>query len=295
MKSHVALKTALLAADLIFKAALLAAAFILPAAAQDARDTTGPYVPPPGHADYNKTAIIGVEAGASHIRLANLRDETVRNYVEIYGLGDRQTLGSFTLDVPAKGSIQFQPESMIFSILPLNWDQPVVLYVENGRDQQLWQHVKLRRSGLTDAGVCAAPVHLDYAPVGNVALNIFAGHFSRYTSQVTAHNFSDQAGEYEVRVYDAATGSRLAASPVTIKARESFSRDGTWFAGLIQTFAPADEQRPLNIEFVLTQDTGARIVVGHTVRDVFTGDVVNLSNPCALHGGIATILELPQP
>ena len=295
MKTHVALKTALLAADLIFKAALLAAVFILPAAAQDARDPTGPYVPPPGNPAYNKTAIIGVEAGASHVRLANLRDEAVRNHVEIYGLGDRHTLGSFTLDVPAKGSVQFQPETMIESFAPLNWNQPIVLYVENGRDKQLWQHVKLRRSGLTDASVCATPPHLDYAPVGNVALNIFAGHFSRYTSLVTAHNFSDQAGEYEVHVYDAATGSRLALSPVTIKARESFSRDGTWFASLIQTFAPADEQRPLNVEFVLKQDTGARIVVAHTVRDVFTGDAVNLSNPCAIHGGIVTILELPQP
>ncbi len=278
-----------------FAVALLAGAFCLPAGAQEARpsviDESGVTTPPLGDAAYARTAITGVEAGASVIRLANLRDEPVRNYVEIYGLHDRATLGSFPIDVPAKGSVQFQPESMIFSIAPLNWDQPIVLYVENGRDKQLWQHVKLRRTGLKDASVCTAPIHLDYAPVGNVALNIYAGHFSRYTSLVSAHNFSTADGDYEVRVYDAATGSRLAASPVTIKARETFSRAGTWFASLIQTFAPADEQRPLNIEFVPVKDTGARLVVSHEVYDVFTGGATNLSNPCALHGGFVHIMQ----
>lgn len=281
-----------------FAAALLAGVLSLPAAAQNAReearggviDESGNVVTPPlGDAAYNRTAIIGVEAGASHIRLANFKDETVRNYVEIYGLHDKAPIGSFTLDVPAKGSVQFQPESMIFSILPLNWNQPIVLYVENGRDKQLWQHVKFRRAGLADATACAAPIHIDYAPVGNVALNIFTGHFSRYNSMVSAHNFSNEDGEYEIRVYDAATGSRLAASPVTIKARETFSRGGTWFASLIQTFAPADEQRPLNVEFVRVKDNGARIVVSHAVSDVFTAASTNLSNPCAIHGGLVTI------
>lgn len=149
----------------------------------------------------------------------------------------------------------------------------------------------MRRTGLADASVCAAPIHLDYAPVGNVALNIYAGHFSRYASLVSALNFSTADGDYEVRVYDAATGSLLASTPVTIKARETFSRDGTWFASLIQTFAPADERRALNIELVSVKGTGARIVVGHEVRDVFMGTATNLSNPCALHGGFVHIMQ----
>lgn len=137
MKIHGAFAAALMAGS------LLTGVFCLSAAAQDVRttvvdETGGVITPLLGDAAYARTAITGVEAGASHIRLANIKDDTVRNYVEIYGLHDRATLGSFTVDVPAKGAVQFQPESMIFSIAPLNWDQPIVLYVENGRDKQLW-------------------------------------------------------------------------------------------------------------------------------------------------------------
>jgi len=113
------------------------------AVAQEQLDDLPP-VPPIGADAYNKTAIINVEAGQSYVRLANFGAESTRNYVEIFGLADRVTLGSFVVDVPAKATVQFQPELMIHTFAPVNWDQPIALYVENGRSSQLWQHIKLQ-------------------------------------------------------------------------------------------------------------------------------------------------------
>lgn len=270
--------------------AALSAAFLSASVPTSAQADTASALPPGAEA-YNRTAITGVEAGASFIRLANLRDQPTRNYVEIYGVSDRASLGSFVVDVPAKASVQFQPELMIQPFAPVNWNQPIVLYVENGRDKQVWQHIKwrARADAFTDASVCASPPHLDYVQPGNAALNVYPGGFSRYASTVTAHNFSDKTGRYEARIFDAATGKRLGAVAFELGARQSFARTGAYFAQQADVVAPVDDARYLNVEFVSVGDAGARIVVGHEVTDVFTGDTLNLSNPCSIHGGFASV------
>ncbi len=260
-------------------------------AADDFRAPTVPTLPPEA-GTYNKTAIVGIENGQSLVRLANLRDEPTRNYVDIYGLTDKATLGSFTVDVPAKASIQFMPELMIYTFAPVNWEQPVVLYVKNGRDKQVWQHVKIdaRTGALYDASVCAAPPHLDYAAPGNAALNVYPGYFSRYLSTVSVHNFSDKSGNFEARITDAETGKSVGTVAFTLDPRESFIRNGIWYAGQGTRESPLDDNRYLNVEIVrVGEDTGARVVVGHEVKDLFSGQTTNLSNPCPIHGGLVSI------
>lgn len=269
-------------------AALLAAS---PAIAADVAAVLPGSLLPPGAEAYNKTAITGVVAGSSFIRFANLRDAATRNYVEIYGLTDKATLGSFVVDVPAKATVQIQPERMIYTFAPVNWSQPIVLYVENGRDKQVWQHIKLnaRAGTFSDASVCASPPHLDYVQPGNAALNVFPGGFSRFSSTVTAHNFSDKAGRFEARVYNAATGERIGAVAFDLGARESFTRGGVYFASISDGVSPVDDARYMNVEFVQVGDGAARIVVGHEVADMFNGATMNMSNPCSIHGGFVTI------
>lgn len=247
-------------------------------------------VEPDLYAAYNKTAITGVTAGSSFIRFANLRSQATRNYVEIYGVTDKATLGSFVVDVPAKATIQVQPERMIFTFAPVNWNQPVVLYVENGRDKQVWQHVKFNAAtgDFSEASVCVAPPHLDYTAPGNAALDVFPGGLSRYTSTVSVHNFSDFTGRYEAHVYDAATGQQLGATAFELPARQSFTKQGSYFAQLAAAAAKADDSRFLNVEFVSVGNPAAKITVGHEVTDL-AGRTVNLSNPCPITGGIATI------
>lgn len=256
------------------------------AGAADVGTTVFP-VEPDLNAAYAKTAITGVTAGSSFIRFANLRGQATRNHVEIYGLTDKATLGSFVVDVPAKATVQVQPERMIFTFAPVNWDQPVVLYVENGRDKQVWQHVKLNPAtgDFSDASVCVSPPHLDYAAPGNAALDVFPGGLSRFTSTVSVHNFSDVTGRYEAHVYDAATGQQLGAVAFELPARASFTRQGSYFA---QLAAMADESRFMNVEFVSVGNPVARITVAHEVTDL-SGRTVNLSNPCPITGGFATI------
>lgn len=246
---------------------------------------------PPGSEAYNKTAITGVVPGASFIRFSNLRDEATRNYVEIYGVTDRQTLGSFVVDVPAKATVQIQPERMIFTFAPVNWNQPIVLYVENGRDKQVWQHIKLndRTGAFSDASVCASPPHIDYVQPGNAALDVFPGGFTRFSSTVTAHNFSDKAGRFEARVFDAATGKKIGAVAFELAARQSFTRGGVNFASISDVSSPVDDSRFMNVEFVQVGDGGARLVVGHEVADIFNGATMNMSNPCSIHGGLVSI------
>ena len=261
--------------------------------ATDVGTTLYPTPVVPGAAAYNKTAITGIEAGSSFVRFANLRDAPVRNHVEIYGLADKQTLGSFVVDVPAHATIQIQPERMIYTFAPVNWNQPVVLYDENGRDKQVWQNIKLnsRTGDFYDASVCVAPPHLDYAAPGNVALDVFPGGLSRYASTVTAHNFSDVTGRFEARVTDAETGKIAGAVAFELGPRQSFSKPGSYFAQLAAPASAAyDETRFRNVEFVSVGDVNARITVGHEVIDTSTGPMVNLSNPCPLTGGIATIM-----
>lgn len=276
----------------IVASGLLAANLTLGA---DASTTVFPLPVEPGTDAYNKTAITGIVAGSSFVRFTNLRGEATRNHVEIYGLTDKQTLGSFTVDVPAKATVQIQPERMIYTFAPVNWNQPIVLYVENGRDKQVWQHLKLNAAtgDFSDASVCVTPPHLDYAAPGNAALDVFPGVFpgglARYTSTVSVHNFSGFTGRYEAHVYDAATGQQLGAVAFELPARQSFIRQGSYFSQLVAAAAAkADDSRFFNVEFVSVGDPNARITVGHDVTDA-SGRTVNLSNPCPLTGGLVTI------
>ncbi len=268
---------------------------LLTAAGADAADVTTTIFPTPvipGAAAYNKTAITGIEAGVSFVRLANLSDAATRNYVEIYGLTEKQTLGSFTVDVPAHASVQIQPERMIYTFAPVSWNQPIVLYVENGRGKQVWQHVKLnsRTGDFYDASVCVASPHLDYVAPGNAAIDVFPGGLSRYSSTVTVHNFSDVAGRFEAHVTDAETGKAAGAVVFELGPRQSFSRSGSYFAQLAAPASGAfDESRFLNVTFVSVGDANARVVVGHEVVDSASGRTVNLSNPCPLTGGLVTV------
>jgi hypothetical protein len=244
---------------------------------------------PPADAT-NKTAIVRVAAGASYIRLANMLDKPTRNYVEVYGLSDQATLGSFVVDVPAKASVQFQPEKMLQTFAPVNWDQPLVLYVENGRDKQVWQHIKSYpgSSVFFDASVCTPPPHLDYVQPGNVAINVHAGSGTGYISTITVHNFSDKTGRYEAQIYDTATGQQVGATAFELKPRQSLTRSGSYYAQQAGPAAPETRDRYLNVEFVSVGDPDARIVVGHEVLDAARGYVLNLSNPCALNGGLVS-------
>jgi hypothetical protein len=266
---------------------LSAAAFFAAALPALAADTAAL---PAGAEAYTKTAITRVAAGASYIRLANLRDEPTRNYVEVYGLTDKATLGSFVVDVPAKASVQFQPETMIQTFAPVNWDQPLVLYVENGRDKQVWQHIKsYPGTGMFfDASACAAPPHMDYVQPGNVALNVFTGGLARYVSTVSIHNFSNKTGRYEARIYDAATGKKVGATAFELAPRQSLTRSGAYYAQVSDLNASVDASRYLNVEFVSVGDADARVVLSHEVMDVFNSSVLNLSNPCAIHGGFVS-------
>jgi len=120
-------------------------------------------------------------------------------------------------------------------------------------------------------------------------LNVYAGYFSRFASQITVHNFTDKAGRYEARIYNAETGKPIGIVPLEISPRQSLTHPGVWYAGQAGSLSPIDDHPGLNIEFVAVEDTGARIVVAHNVRDVFSGTNVNLSNPCAIHGGLVSI------
>jgi len=248
----------------------------------------------PGFNAYNKTPIVAIEAGKSHVRLANFRDEPVKNYVDIYGIDDKQILGSFELTVPAKASIQFTPETMIQTFAPVNYNQRVVLYVENGREAQLWQHIKFdnAKGTLADASVCTIAPHIDYAPIGHVVLNAHTSRIGGYVSNVAVHNFSDDVGNFEARLTDSKTGRQVGVVPITVPARGNVEHPVDVYEELAN-FKPAADQMHINIQFVpKAPDSGARLSVSHTVTDVRTGAVTNLSNPCAIHGGI---ISLPAP
>ncbi len=293
--AHISLRAKLLA----FGATTLAA-LALAGATASFKAMAGEAAPLPGFGDvWNKTPIVGIEPGTSFVRFANLRDEgAVTNYVEIFGLDDRKTLGSFQVEVPAKASVQIDPARMIQTFAAVNWDQPIVLYVENGREKQLWQHVRYNaRSGeFTNASVCTFAPHADYIPPTQVAINVHTNRIGRYVSMVTAHNFTDTAGVFEARLYDASTGKSMGKVDIALEARESFCESGLWFQDAAELSATQEIPGHMNIEFVpKAPDTGARLVVGHAVYDFTTGQGPNLSNPCSIHGGIITLPPEGQP
>jgi len=277
-------------------AALLIAVAATPSFAQ-----TRPDVAMPGGDPYSSTAIVDVVAGTSFIRLANLRDEAVTNHVEVYGLETKELLANYTVDVPAKASVQFRPDTMIQTFAPVNYDQPVVVYVENGRDKQLWQHIKYNaeRGVYENASVCAYSPHPDYIPPHNVALNVAAAEVSLTPSIVTVHNFTDVAGRFEARIYDAGSGKLIGAMPVNLGPRESYRASGGWYvqqSGGFLTQRPGDERAEepqINIEYVpVAPDSGARVVVSHAAYNYFLGSNVNFSVACPLTGAE---IQLPAP
>ena len=259
-------------------------------------------LPMPGFADpYNKTPIIGYTPGESQIRLANMRDEgTVTNYISIWGQEEKRWLGSVQVDVPAKASVAVEPHLMLETFAPVNWRQPVVLYVENGREKQLWQHVRYnaRTNDLSDASVCTNSPHPDYIPVRQVVLNAQVNRVGPRHSIVLVHNFSEQDAVFEAHMSDAETGHTLGKVEIPLAARETFSETALRLfdrSDIVYIRAP-DLPGSMNIEFVqkAPQD-GARVAVSHWVVDYTTGETTNLSNPCAITGGMITIPPLPVP
>jgi hypothetical protein len=258
--------------------------------------------PLPGFADpFGRTPILGYTPGSSQIRLANMRDEgTVTNYITIYGLEDKQALGTVQVDVPAKASVAVEPHLMLETFTPVNWRQPLVLYVENGREKQLWQHVRQddRTGALEDASVCTNSPHQDYIPARQVVLNAQVNRVGYRSSAITVHNFSDVTGRFEARLYDAGTGHPLGKVDLTLAPRSSFSQTGLWYfdnSDVVYIQAP-ELPGSMNIEFVAKgEDTGARLAVSHRLTDYTREGSVNLSNPCSIHGGTITIPPLPAP
>ncbi len=259
-------------------------------------------LPMPGFADpYGKTPILGYTPGESQIRLANMRDQgSVTNYISIWGMDEKKWLGTVQVDVPAKASLTIEPHLMLQTFAPVNWSQPVALYVENGRERQLWQHVRAKAGSndLQDMSVCTYSPHADYIPAGQTVLNAAISRVGPLHSLVSAHNFSEQDAVFEARLYNAETGASLGKVEIPLAARESFRNTALWLfdqADQIHTQA-GETPASINIEFVqkAPQD-GARVSVAHWVMDYTTGETVNLSNPCPITGGTITIPPLPAP
>ena len=288
-----------LAGTISFLTALTGFTAISTRARADSQPTQLPY---PGFADpYNKTPIIGYTPGESQIRLANMRDEgTATNYISIWGQREKRWLGTVQVDVPAKASVAVEPHLLLETFAPVNWRQPVVLYVENGRGKQLWQHVKYsgRTNELQNMSVCTNAPHADYIPARGVVLNAQIKRVGPRHSLVTVHNFSEQDAVFEARMYDAGTGQSLGKAEIPLAARETFSQAAIWLydrSDIVYIRAP-ELPGSMNIEFVqkAPQD-GAQVSVGHWVVDYTTGQMTNLSNPCAITGGTITIPPLPAP
>ncbi len=236
---------------------------------------------------YRHTVILGVDPGRSYVRIANMSTAPVTSTIEVYGLETESTLGSFQIQVPAKASVQIKAETMIQSLLPLELDQFLALYVRNGHPDQLWQHVQYDENNgeFSNAGICTFSPDPDFLPPGNVALNVHTTRIAQYASFVTVHNFSDTTGIFEVRVYNASTGALKGTTEIELSPRASLNESSDWFQGAVGWFFPNETELHMNIEFVpVDPASAARITVGHVVADLFQGGMTNLSNPCPLHG-----------
>jgi hypothetical protein len=275
---------------------LAAGALLLAGAAQAAEGSVEPRPTPVNGDAYIKTAIVGIEKGRSGVRLANFLDEPTRNYVNLYGVAEARVLGRAEVEVPAKASLQFKPEQIPWIVTaPINWDQPLVIYVENGRQKQLWQHLQYDPSTgtLSNASICVSPPHQDYAAVDQVAINVFTSRIQRHVSLITLHNFSDADAAFEARLYDFRTGAHVGTANLEIKAHGTFSDSAQWFETEAD-FQPHGGQPYINIVFVPVNPAGgARLVVGHAMLDMTMGNAVNVSNPCSIHGGIVQLPYVP--
>jgi len=288
-----------LAGTISFLATLTSFAVMTSPARADSRLSD---LPMPGFADpFNKAPVLGYTPGESEIRLANFRDEgTVTNYISIWGMDEKKWLGSVQVDVPPKASIAVEPHLMLETFAPVNWRQPVAVYIENGREKQLWQHVKYsaRTNDLSDWSVCTNAPHADYIPVRQVAINAQVNRVGPRQSIISIHNFSEQNAVFEARMYDAGTGQPLGKVEIPLAARESYSQSALRLfdqSDIVYIRAP-DLPGSMNVEFVQKAPRdGARVAVTHAVYDTVTGATTNLSNPCAITGGTITIPPLPAP
>lgn len=247
---------------------------------------------------YRNNAIIGLDAKTSYVRFANLRDEQepVRNYIEVYSLDAGRALGRFEIDVRSKASIQLSYRS-IMGLAGVSFDdaarQDIVLYVQNGREKQLWQHVQYNPDTrvLNNATVCSTAPHVDYIAPHNMLINVHSSSMRSHTSLISLHNFADTDTEVQANIYHGASGEAIGFVPIKLAARSSFNETAAWFEEQMN-FTPSQAQYHYTIEFVPTTVPQAKLVVGHVVANLDAGLGANLSNPCALHGGIVT-LDLP--
>ena len=287
--------------------ALCAAVFVSPALlgiaqAQDAQgvdDQIGvPQPVVPQDSGSIITPIINVVAGQSFIRLANLRDAgTVTNYVQVYGLSTQEVLAEFQLEVPAKASIQFQPELMVQNLESVTYDQPMVVYLENGYADQVWQHVQVDPiSGtLKNASVCTFVPHADYVPPGSTVVNMHTSRVQGLMSVITAHNYTSVDGDFEIMLYDAASGELVGTLPVTIPARSTANYVDDQLHRLAGFF-PDPDQIHLNVEVVARDQTAeARLVVQHRIYDLSTATSEDLSTYCPINGGIIQLPPVGEP
>jgi|GEM_PF-5915972 len=243
---------------------------------------------------YRNVAILGLDDETTFVRFANFRDEgPVRNYVEVYSLDEARTLGRFDLDVPAKASLQLSYLEII-GAAGLNHTaasaHDLALYVQNGREAQLWQHVQydVRTESLLNASACSFAPAVDYIPDGNVLMNVHTTIINHIPSLITVHNFSDQAGTFEAKVYDSKTGALIGAVPFSLGARQSLNESAQWFQDQLG-FTPARHQPHINIEVSATSTPNATVLVGHVLLNTRTGVSTNMSNVCPIHGGIITL------
>ncbi len=235
-----------------------------------------------------RTAIVNVYAGQSSVRIANTGTSPARHEIEVYGVSDRAPIGRFVLEVPAKASLVFRPETMIQTLTTVNWDQLLVLYVTTAADGQLWQHVRQYPNGETvNASVCAPARSGGSVTAAGplVALNLNSEGAAPLASFVTLHNPTDAALELDARLTSAKTGRLIGTVPVTLAPHETLNRSGHFFQTTAGWFFPDEAQ--FNLEFVpRVAGFGADLLIDHTMVDLVNGERTSLANPCPVKGGV---------
>jgi hypothetical protein len=273
-----------------------AAGFSLLAAANTPQAQTTGFAPDVNNGSaYNNNAIINLDPRRSYVRFANFRDqqEPVRNYVSVYDTTAKRVVGSFELDVRAKAAVQLSYADIV-ARAGLRFDdaseRKLVLYVQNGRDKQLWQHVQydVNTRNLENATVCSVAPHADYIAPHNVVMNVHSGLMKTQVSIVSLHNFGDVGTSFQANFYDAVSGQALGFVPITLESRQTFERSVAWYETEMG-LKPSASQFHYNIEIVPTSFPHGKVVTSHTVLNTEANASANLSNPCALHGGIITI------
>lgn len=235
-------------------------------------------------AEAAKTPVVRIFPTQSYLRLANLGDAPVTHSIEVYGLDSASTLGSVQITVPAKASLQVRPQDMLQTLLPINRDQFMALYIDPSAAKQYVQHVRFdgRTGAFGDATSCLLKSPAAAAPAA--ALNVHTSRIARYASFVTVHNAGADPIALEARLTDARTGARLGTIAIPLPARGTHSASGIWYQQQGGLFLPAEDQVHFNVEFVPTdgQDT-SKLVVGHEVQDLTASSgPINLSTMCAI-------------